>query len=39
LANYIWAFKAGKHGDIGKGFRALSETELEITQLKHELTD
>jgi transposase len=31
--------KTGKLGDIGKGYRVLSETDLEIARLRRELAE
>jgi transposase len=39
LANWIKSFKAEKLGDIGKGYRTLSDTELEIARLRRELAE
>lgn len=39
LANWIKSFKAGKLGNIGKGYRILSDTELEIAGLRRELAE
>jgi transposase-like protein len=39
LANWIKSFKAGKLGDIVKGYRTLSDTELEIARLRRELAE
>jgi len=39
LANWIKSSKAGKLGDIGKGYRTLSDTEIEIARLRRELAE
>jgi transposase len=39
LAKWIRSFKVGKLGNIGKGYKALSETELEIARLRRELAE
>lgn len=39
LANWIKSFKAGKLGDIGKGYRTLTDSELEIARLRRELAE
>ena len=39
LANWVKSFKAGKLGEIGKSYRVLNDTELEIARLRRELAE
>jgi transposase len=36
LANWVKASKSGKLGDIGKGYRPLTEVEIELARIKKE---
>ena len=36
LANWVKAYKAGKLGDISKGYRPLTEVEMELSRVKKE---
>jgi transposase len=38
ISNWIKAYKAGKLGEIGKGQRSVSETEMELARLRRELS-
>ena len=39
LGNWVKAYKAGKLGDIGKTYRPLTETEMELVRTKKELAE
>ncbi len=39
LANWVKAHRSGKFGEIGKNYKAKSESELEIAKLKRELAE
>lgn len=39
LANWVKSFKAGKLGEVGKSYRTLSDTELELAKLRRELAE
>jgi transposase len=39
LANWVKSYKAGKLGEIGKSYRVLSDTELELAKLRRELAE
>lgn len=39
LANWVRSFKTGKLGEIGKHYKALSDTELELARLRRELAE
>jgi transposase len=39
LANWLKSFNAGKLGEIGKSYKALNDTELEIARLRRELAE
>jgi transposase len=39
LANWVKSLKAGKLWQIGKSYRTLSDTELELAKLRRELAE
>jgi transposase len=39
IANWVKQFKAGKLGEIGKTYRPLTETEMELAKVKKENTE
>ena len=39
LANWVKAAKAGRLGDVGKGYRPLTDVEMELARTKKELVE